>query len=224
MKSTNRRETIATTLSNKAQQKKARGTNFTEESSINEVWKGVNGILNPRDGNKGITIKTGQRPSACNKCGEKFAREKHKKAHTGEKPFPCKTCDKGFPKIDHYEKAYPCKTCDKGFNQTSLESTDNGEKPYACNTCDRKFDQNEYENTHTGEKPFAYRTCDKTFDLSSLTCRKCGEINTWNCPETTVEDPLEVAEEFNKWFKEKIEMLINKIDKNALEDPFERLK
>ena len=34
----------------------------------------------------------------------------------------------------------------------------------------------------------------------------------------------EVAEAFNKWFKEKIEILIKKIDKGALQDTFERLR
>ena len=36
--------------------------------------------------------------------------------------------------------------------------------------------------------------------------------------------PLSEPETFNKWFKEKIEKLIEKIDKNDLEDPFEKLQ
>ena len=54
--------------------------------------------------------------------------------------------------------------------------------------------------------PFACKTCNKSF------------------AKHKIDNPQEVAETFNKWFKEKIETLIKKIDKSDLEDPFERLK
>ena len=42
--------------------------------------------------------------------------------------------------------------------------------------------------------------------------------------ETMIENPLEVAEAFNMWFKEKIEILVKKINKTASQSPFEKLK
>ena len=35
-----------------------RGTDITEESSMNDVWKAVNKILKPKTGSRSMTIKT----------------------------------------------------------------------------------------------------------------------------------------------------------------------
>ena len=114
-----------------------------------------------------------------------------------------------------------CKTCGKKFG--CKESIQAGEKPFACKECDKKFGKG--ESTDAGEKPYACKTCDKGFSCEEiLRCNKCGDTTKWEGPERTHEGPLEVAETFNKWFKEKIEVLIQKIDKSALEDPFKRLK
>jgi hypothetical protein len=42
--------------------------------------------------------------------------------------------------------------------------------------------------------------------------------------EKLIEEPVKVADELNNFFKEKIEKLVNKIDKSQLENPLQKLK
>ena len=117
------------------------------------------------------------------------------------------------------DETYPCKICDKTFvYKKSLVSHQKfhamKERPFSCEICQKSFKMKgslkAHQLTHSVEKP--------------ITCKKCGERTEHTGPERTHEDPEDVAETFNKWFKEKIEKLIQKIDRSSLENLFQRLQ
>lgn len=86
------------------------------------------------------------RPYACESegCGKRFSRtdelNRHKRIHTGDKPFQCHVCTRRFSRSDHL--------------RTHIR-THTGEKPYPCPICDKKFARSDECNRHkkTHDRP-----------------------------------------------------------------------
>ena len=98
-------------------------------------------------------------------CSSKYQLKRHKRSHTGEKPFMCtyQGCNKSYTRKEHLtihmryhtgEKPYPCNYCGKTFvsnnQRNEHERIHTGQRPYQCryNQCNKRFIQSSHRNTH----------------------------------------------------------------------------
>uniref|UniRef100_A0A3P9NI89 Gastrula zinc finger protein XlCGF57.1-like n=1 Tax=Poecilia reticulata TaxID=8081 RepID=A0A3P9NI89_POERE len=109
---------------------------------------------------------------------------KHRKCHTGEKPYGCDVCEQRFRvksklnrhmKIHTGEKPFSCEVCEQKFRvKSSLNRhirVHTGDKPFSCDFCGRNFRNkstlNNHIRIHAGEKAFI---CD-VWNNKCLFCR-----------------------------------------------------
>jgi hypothetical protein len=130
-----------------------------------------------------LVVQTKKR-FACDVCAATFAEKgtltRHKRTHSGVKPYTCDVCSLSFAqsstlskhKKTHLdEKMFVCDLCPSAFAVSGAlvvhKRTHTGERPHKCDQCEFTFIQSghlvEHKRTHTGDKPFQCEQCDAAF-------------------------------------------------------------
>ncbi|XP_043228146.1 histone-lysine N-methyltransferase PRDM9-like isoform X5 [Amphibalanus amphitrite] len=105
-------------------------------------------------------IHTGERPYCCPICAARFIRQgsltKHMRTHTGERPYGCSICTVRFTQRSHL---------------TTHIRTHTRERPYGCSLCTARITRGSHLNIHmrmhTGERPYGCSICTARFTRGS---------------------------------------------------------
>ncbi|XP_073450331.1 uncharacterized protein [Aquarana catesbeiana] len=165
-------------------------------TTVNHTSCGEGEILEQSEGDENVTQEgnfveketndTGQKDNSfsCPECGKCFALRssltRHRRVHTGTKPYVCSKCGKRFllrsyltshQKVHSGEKPYSCPECGKRFavksGFTRHQKVHSAERPFCCSQCGKCFQWKSsldyHTKTHDVEKPFACQQCGKSF-------------------------------------------------------------
>ncbi|KAB7507671.1 Zinc finger E-box-binding homeobox protein zag-1 [Armadillidium nasatum] len=116
---------------------------------------------------------TKEKNFCCSFCPKRFvdkiSMERHKRIHTGEKPFQ-------LEEETVTKRSFRCPYClyeshnSFGAVKRHIKYKHTGEKPFTCSICQMNFTEkcklNQHTRTHTGEKPFQCDICLKGFGQS----------------------------------------------------------
>lgn len=124
---------------------------------------------------------------SCDICGIKMSMmhnlEKHKRIHTGDKPFACtfESCDRRFAgaseqkihsRIHYSDRQFKCDQCSFAGNSTNqlnshIRSRHNDNRLYPCEVCGHTFKRPKeldvHLGSHTGARNYDCYVCDRSF-------------------------------------------------------------
>ncbi|XP_043276458.1 zinc finger protein 1 homolog [Venturia canescens] len=139
-------------------------------------------------------VHTGQRPFTCNICTMSFNQQevldKHKGSHQGRKEFRCANCHQSF------RFKVSLKSHMINFHMDLENSTLNDiDRSLSCNECGKffatRYKLQRHSRCHTGERPYICNYCNRSFSQTGnlkLHEAKCQQSLVMSCQMQRVED------------------------------------
>ena len=141
------------------------GVGFSKKRNLNLHCRRKHGKSTSSDG-----VPTAKNYK-CLICGKlwwsPWALERHKRSHTGEKPFQCDRCGKAFSMKSTLEQ------------HTTVHT---GEKPYECGTCGLHFSYKANLKRHCLRKHRKSTSADRVPTVKNQKCLICGKL--WSSPSS----------------------------------------